>query len=195
MLQSLMTPLLGAGYEASLSNNYYYGGDYGVPGSPGGGDGTNSGGTPGGTGGGGGGIEIRARIIKRSASTPAGVLQAKGGNAGACWIGSTGNIGGASGAGGGGGGYVIVIFRFLIGSVSTGLIDVTGGQAAAGGARHGTGVPGDSGAPGGSGVVTLINLSAGTITTTGPGAPGTPGVHTSTTGGVAPAPTTAQVNL
>lgn len=163
-----------------------FGGVSGPGGSGGGGDGTNAARGGGGPGSGGGGIWIAARIIETNGSTPAGWIQANGGNGGNGGPTPVGNTGGGGGACSAGGGFVYLVFAIRIGTAVVGLIQVDGGTGGNGSAGLGTGIGGDGGSGGGCGRVILINLSTGLITQpVTPGSAASLATTASTTAGTA----------
>lgn len=136
------------------------GGAGGRGGSSGGGDGANSSRGAGGGGSGGGVMSIYAKEIITSVSTPASVIQARGG-AGGTQINapSLGNCGGASGAGGGGGGYIYLAYLSKTGPVVADLLDASGGNGGNGSNALGTGIGGNGGTGGSGGVIQIFNAS------------------------------------
>jgi len=143
------------------------GGAGGRGGNCGGGDGTNA--SRGGPGGGAGGavLVIIAGEIITGPSTPAGVIQARGGNGGSNTVPpNAGNVGGASGAGGGGGGYCYIAYVKKTGPVVTNLINCSGGNGGNGGDGFGTGTGGQGGAGGTGGKIQLFNITTGVGTLT-----------------------------
>ena len=132
-----------------------------------GGDGGNSGGGNGasssrGAGGGGGGagiLVIYAAEIITGPSTPAGVIQANGGNGGIQTNPpAAGDVGGARGAGGGGGGYVYIAFVKKTGTPIVGLVQANGGNGGNGSNGLGTGLGGNGGNGGNGGRIQTYNV-------------------------------------
>jgi hypothetical protein len=138
-------------------------GGVGAPGgSGGGGDGVNPGRGGGGGGAGGGVIAIYAQTIITSASTPAGVIQALGGNGGNGASGALGNVGGGGAGAGAGGGFVYLMYAQKVGPTVTNLIQCTGGAGGNGGNGAGTGQGGRGGGGGSGGRIVLYNVSTAT---------------------------------
>lgn len=161
------------------------GGAGGRGGNSGGGDGANS--SRGGGGGGAGGavLVLYCGEIVTSASTPAGVITAKGGKGGRQTNApAAGNVGGASGGGGGGGGYIYVAYVKKIGPVIADLFDASGGDGGDGANGLGTGIGGNGGQGGSGGRIQLFNVTTGigTLVTGSAGANGT--VASGLTGGI-----------
>jgi len=163
------------------------GGAGGDGGNSGGGDGANSSRGAGGGGSGGGVMAIYAGEIITSASTPAGVIRALGGNGGSGGNAPLGNVGGNSGGGGGGGGYIYITYVKRTGPVVTGLINASGGNGANGGNGIGTGIGGGGGSGGNGGFIQLYNVTTAIGVETA-GASGTPGTAGSGTAGGAGGP-------
>lgn len=141
------------------------GGAGGPEGSAGSGDSFFSivGGGSGSGGNGGGVVAIFANIIVKGANTPAGVIQAKGGNGGNGGNGTAtlGGTGGGGGAGGGGGGWIFLCYNFKFGPTITSLLDASGGNGGNGGNGFGTGTGGTAGDAGTGGRITTINIPTG----------------------------------
>lgn len=134
----------------------------GPSGGSGGGDGTAGGGSGGG-GIGGYMIGIWARkILRSSANTNAGIIQAKGGRGGNGAAPAGGNRGGGGGACGCGGGNIYIMCGELDGSAQPNAIDVSGGAGGNGGAGTGTGTAGQGAQAGFGGVVQVLNMALGT---------------------------------
>lgn len=141
----------------------------GAGGSGGGGDGAVAGGGGGGGGSSGNTVYLAANIIKTSASTVAGTISAWGGSGGAGGSPASGNAGGGGGGGGGSGGWVVIKFNQRIGPSITNLVLTPAGVfGSAGGTGHGTGANGSNGngtSPG-AGLIQILNLSTGLLTST-----------------------------
>jgi hypothetical protein len=117
----------------------------------------------GGAGAGGGCLDLSVGGILTDGSTPAGMLQAKGGNGGNGANGQVGNAGAGGGGAGGGGGGIRFIFGTLTGPSVAAFVDVSGGNGGNGGTALGTATDNAQGAPGGqSGRATVVNVSTGT---------------------------------
>lgn len=173
-------------YEAIRGVLLIQGGAGGRGGNSGGGDGAQ---ISRGAGGGGGGArvcKIYCGELVTSALTPAGVIQANGGN-GATNLATpaTGNVGGSGGGGGGGGGAVIFMYGKRTGPAVTNFIQANGGNGGNGSPGLGTGIAGNGGSGGNGGSISTFNVStnvatevigaAGSAGTAGSGA-ATPGV-------------------
>lgn len=170
------------------------GGAGGAGGGSGGGDATAGGGS--GTGGQGGCVMYLAfNTISRGGSTAAGSVHAKGGNGGAGGVPAAGDRGGGGGGSGGGGGAIILVYQKLTGSTATGMLDASGGNGGNGGNGTGTGVGGNGGSSGVAGRITVIDLSANSISDTSTGATVTGGTASGTTGGTGATATTFQVDV
>lgn len=131
----------------------------GSEGSAGSGDGSsNSGGGSGSGGNGGGTVAIFANIIVKGSSTPAGTIQAKGGNGGNGGNSSAGNTGGGGGAGGGGGGWIYFCYNFKFGPDITNFFDASGGLGGIAGNGFGTGSGGTGGDSGTGGRILALNI-------------------------------------
>lgn len=142
-------------YNATLVS----GGAGGAEGSAGSGDGTNSGGGSGSGGNAGGVVAIFANIVVKGASTPAGVIQAKGGSGGNGGNPSTGNCGGGGGAGGGGGGWIYFCYNYKFGPAISNMFDASGGVGGAAGTGTGTGTGGTGGDTGTGGRIWVMNIT------------------------------------
>ena len=132
----------------------------------GGGGGGSGGGTgagrAGGSGGGGGGlIVLFAKTVTVGGSTNASAISVRGGDGGAGGAGASAS-GGGGGGGAGGGGYVYLVCSSISGSAT--FISANGGTGGNGGAGISTGIGGNGGSGGNGGRITVINLSANTIT-------------------------------
>ncbi len=172
------------------------GGAGGRGGNSGGGDGANT--SRGGGGGGAGGAPLVLIVgeLVTGPSTPAGVIQAKGGNGGVQTSAPAGgNVGGAGGGGGGGGGYVYIAYVKKTGPTVTGLVDASGGNGGNGSNALGTGIGGNGGAGGNGGRIQLFNITEGmgTLTVGSAGSLGTAGAGL--TGGVGGQGGTCKVDL
>lgn len=157
------------------------GGAGGRGGNSGGGDGANS--SRGGGGGGAGGAVLVLIVgeLVTGGSTPAGVIQAKGGRGGSQTSApAAGNVGGAGGGGGGGGGYIYLAYVKKTGPVVADLLDASGGNGGNGSNGLGTGVGGNGGQGGTGGRIQLFNVTEGmgTLTVGSAGSNGTVGVGT-----------------
>lgn len=138
------------------------GGAAGSGGASGAGDATNTGGGGGAGGNGGGIVSIFANLILKSASTPAGAIQANGGQGGNGGNTSAGVTGGGGGGGGGAGGWVYIAYNFLAGPVITGLIQTMGANGGNGGNGTGAGATGGNGGnSGGPGRISRYSVPAG----------------------------------
>lgn len=138
------------------------GGAGGRGGNSGGGDGANSSRGAGGGGAGGAVLVLICGEIITGPSTPAGVIQCKGGLGGKQTNApAAGNVGGASGGGGGGGGYCYIAYVERTGPVVTDLIDASGGNGGDGSPGLGTGIGGNGGQGGAGGRIQLFNITEG----------------------------------
>lgn len=143
-------------------------GGAGSGGGGGGGDGANSGGGGGGGGSSGQTVYIAANIITTGVSTPGGVITSWGGAGGNGGSPAAGNTGGGGAGGPGSGGWVVVKYNTKIGAAVTGLIgaipNVFSGTPGTG---HGTGTNGSAGdtTAAGNGLIQILDLKTGTITT------------------------------
>lgn len=138
------------------------GGAGGRGGNAGGGDGANSSRGAGGGGAGGAVLVLIIGELVTGPSTPAGVIQAKGGNGGTQTSAPTaGNCGGSGGGGGGGGGYIYLAYVKKTGTAVVDLLDASGGNGGNGSVALGTGVGGNGGAGGNGGRIQLFNVTEG----------------------------------
>lgn len=166
-------------------------------GAGGGGGGGGGGGSPvGGHGGGGGGaagpVVIYVRKIITGASTPAGVIRSKGGNASAATNGTSGTTngsgGGGGGAGGGGGGVYVFCGERSGPTVANGIDSSSGTPTAGGNGTVGSSTNGAGGVGGGcsgGGEVLFIDYSSGTVRYAAPSATVAGSAASGTTGGAA----------
>lgn len=153
-------PLTGTGAQIFVGGS-------GAGGAGGGGDVVNSGGGGGGGGASGQTVYLSANIIKTGALTGGATITAWGGQGGAGGSPAAGNTGGGGGGGGGAGGWIVVKYNSKVGSTVTALVSTPGGVfGSAGGTGHGTGVTGAAGnaTPPGNGLIQILNLSTGQIT-------------------------------
>lgn len=160
----------------------------------GGGDGTAGGGS-GGSGSGGYIIWICANTVNRGGSTGAACINAKGGNGGNGGTPTAGNRGGGGGGPGGDGGWVYMIVGSTTGSTGTNIIAANGGNGGNGGNGTGTGGGGTGGFGGAGGRITLVDLSAGTVTQTLGSACVNGGAASGATGGTGATGETCRVSL
>jgi len=147
-------------YTAS-SVAYIVGGAGGSGGSSGGAGagGSDSSGSGAGGGAGGGALYFVAGNIITGSSTPAGVVQARGGAGGAGGAAGGTGAGGSGGAGGGGGGFLYALVGAVTGPLVNSFFDANGGNAGAPGAKSGSGSPGATGIGGNGGTCTAIYLT------------------------------------
>jgi hypothetical protein len=160
------------------------GGCGGPGGSSGGGDGVSATNSCGGGGGGSGAgmVAIYADKIITSVSTPAGVIQAIGGNGGNGRTAPNAGAGGGGGGAGGGGGYIFLAYNTKEGPVVSSLIQAHGGNGGNGG-NSVTGTGGAGGGGGNAGYIDAIDFSLLSGIHIG-GAAGTAGtLQSGTTGG------------
>lgn len=160
----------------TLSTTPTVGGGHGGGGG-GAGGGTAPGNSAGGSGGGGGGIiVIFAKTVSVGGSTNSAAISVRGGTGGTSTPGQF-SAGGAGGGGGGGGGYVYLVCGSISGNAT--FINASGGIGGAGSNAVATKTGGTGGTGGNGGRITVINLSANTITqvdgTTTTGTAGTAG--------------------
>lgn len=152
------------------SGTQVFTGSGGNGGGGGGGDGTSSG-----SGGGGGGasgqtIYLSGHIFKTGGTTAAGAIQASGGAGGAGGTPSatcTSGCGGGGGGSGGGGGWVVFKFDVRTGTAVTNILNTAAGSGGAGGVGKNGGTTGVSGnaSPATAGLIQILNLSTGAMTT------------------------------
>lgn len=143
----------------------------GSGGAGGGGDATTSGAGGGGGGAAGNTVYLSCKTIITGGSTPAATIRANGGNGG---VGGSPNgtctagCGGGGGGGGGSGGWVVVKYVIKTGNAVSNFITATGGTGGTGGTHKNTGgVDGNAGnalATSQPGLIQLVNLSTGAIT-------------------------------
>ncbi len=138
------------------------GGAPGAGGSSGAGDGTNTGRGGGGGGSGAGIVPLYVQRLITSASTPAGAIQANGGNGGSQTAAPAGNAGGGAGAGGGGGGYLYLAILEKEGPTVSNLLEANGGKGGNGGNGSGTGLGGAGGQGGQGGRIRVYNAKTST---------------------------------
>ena len=165
---------------ASLNSFTFYVAGTGATGGTGGaGDGTNRGGGGGGGGATGAGLHLFVGVLTTDATTPARIIDFRGGDGGNGATRVTGNVGGGGGGAGGHGGGVRMILGYHIGPAAVDFIDVSGGNGGNGGSGVGTGLDGTGGTSGASGRAQLYLYSSGawsfTTLTAGTAAVGTAG--------------------
>lgn len=140
-------------------------GGSGPGGGGGGGDLINSGGGGGGGGSSGQTVYISAKIIKTGSGSLASTITSWGGAGGNGGSPTVGNTGGGGGGGGGSGGWIVIKYNTKIGTPIANFISAFGGFTnALGGTAHGTGINGSNGSAGQSGLIQLLDLSTGAIT-------------------------------
>jgi hypothetical protein len=147
----------------SETNTVLVAGQCGQGGTGGTGDGTRFGGGGGGGGAGGGGIHLLIGTVITDGSTPAAMVNCKGGAGG---NGSnsgngTGNVGGGGAGSGGGGGAIYCVIGALSGPSVAGFFDVSGGAGGNGGTGAGTGLAGGGGIGGNAGKAYFLNMATG----------------------------------
>lgn len=172
-------------YDVIRGISLIQGGPGGPGGSSGAGDGVNLGRGGGGGGAGGGVLYIAAKNIIKSASTPAGVISAKGGAAGNGANGAAGNVGGGGGAGGGGGGYILFYYETKSGPSISNMFNASGGDGGIGGNGIGTGIGGAGGSGGTGGRIRTHETKSATSTVTAGSAGSSGTVSVTITGGAA----------
>jgi hypothetical protein len=125
----------------------------------------------GGGGGPGGVLDFATRTLTTGPNTPAGCINARGGDGGlggsASTNGSQSSVGGSSGGGGGGGGAVFLVVGRRIGPTVPKLVNANGGRGGNGGNGAGTPVGalgGSAGGSGQSGQITAIEIASDTTT-------------------------------
>jgi hypothetical protein len=147
-------------YDANRGILQINAGAGGRGGNSGGGDGAN---ISRGAGGGGGGarvVKIYCGELVTSVSTPAGVIQANGGNGGVQNNPPpAGNVGGPSGGGGGGGGAIMFMYGKKTGPVVSNFLQANGGSGGNGTASLGSGIAGAGGQGGNGGTIQTFNTS------------------------------------
>jgi len=154
-----VTPLPVNHFQTDLSRGLalIQGGTGGRGGASGAGDGVVLGRGGGGGGSGGGIVQIFARKINRSGSTPAGCISVHGGRGGNGASAVAGNTGGGGGASGAGGGWIYLAYDELLGTTATNCLDASGGDGGAGGNGFGTGFGGSGGQGASGGRITVVN--------------------------------------
>lgn len=130
------------------------------------GDATNKGGGGGGGGAGGATLAIYAKTVNRSGATGSSAIKAIGGLGGNGGTSVAGITGGGGGGNSGGGGWIYFLFKNLTGSTATSFLDASGGVGGNAGNGNTTGTGGNGGMGGNGGRLTIINISADTITDT-----------------------------
>ena len=138
----------------------------GVGAGGGGGNGAQSGGGGGAGGSCGSGLYIGARNIIRLNSPTAPCIFLSGGNGGTGAAGTANDCGGGGGGGGGSAGYLGFVYEIIDSNSVTDFIKLQGGTGGDGGASGGgVGVAGLGGTGGDSGRYQIMNIGAGTVTT------------------------------
>lgn len=163
----------------------------------GGGNGVSAGAGGGGGGAPGGVVYISAYNVITGTNTNASIITAAGGNGGNGGTATATTAGGGGGASGGPGGYIYFAYYMITGSHITNALDVSGGSGGNGGNSSvgAVSTPAIGGGSGGSGRVDLINILAGTSSSTLPIATTAGSNGSGTTGGTGASATVSQVNL
>lgn len=137
----------------------------GPGGSGGGGDTTNSGAGGGGGGASGATIYLSCKTITTGAGSVSGTIRANGGAGANGGSPTVGNTGGGGAGGGGAGGWIVVKYNAKVGNSVSNLITATAGANGTAGTGHGTGTNGTvSATTAQPGLIQLLNLSTGAIT-------------------------------
>lgn len=146
------------------------GGVGGSAGGSGGGNGSNAAGDAGSGGSGGGVVQIFARrILRVSGTTAASCIAAKGGNGSAGTTPVSANCGGGGAGGGAGGGGIYLMYESVdagtpgTAGTTVALLDVSGGNGAAGGNGSTGGIGGGGSDSGMGGKINVICTSTGVV--------------------------------
>jgi len=132
-------------------------------GSSGAGDGANQGGGGGAGGAGGGLLALYVNVLVKGPNTPAGAIQALGGNGGNGSTPGVGVIGGGGGGAGGGGGWIYLAYNTLVGPVITNLVQAGGGVGGNGGNGATVAAAGNGGNGGYGGRINTVNIPSPTL--------------------------------